>query len=85
MDTSIGTNQDIKYAARKSLIFKWQQRMDISETGRFLYTFKPLVDGKLYLGLPSKNLFPVILHLRTEYCKYRCKLNQCESSECECV
>ena len=87
MDSSIVTNQDIKSAARKSIIFKWQQRWDISETGRFLYTFKPLVDGKLYLDLPSKDLFPIILHLRTGYCKlneYRCKLNQCESSECDC-
>ena len=85
MDTSIVTNQDIKSAARKSIIFKWeQQRWDISETSRFLYTFKPQVG---YLDLPSKDLFPIILQLRTGYCKlneYRCKLIQCESSECDC-
>ena len=63
MDTSIVTNQDIKFEARKSVIFKWHQRWDISETVRFLYTFKPLVDCKLYLDLPPKDLFPIILHL----------------------
>ena len=84
MDTSIVTNQNIKSAAKKSIISKWQQRWDISETGRFLYTFKPLVDGKLYLDLPSKDLFSIIHQLRTGYCKlneYRFKLYQCESLE----
>ena len=79
MDTSVVTNQDIKSAAKKSTISKWQQRWDISETGRFLYTFKPLVEEKLYLDLPSKDLFPIIHQLRTGYCKlneYRFKLNQ---------
>ena len=87
MDTSVVTNQDIKSAAKESIISKWQQRWDISETGRFLYTFKPLVDGKLYLDLPSKDLFPIIHQLRTGYCKlneYRFKVNQCESLECDC-
>ena len=87
MDTSVVTSQDIKSAAKKSIISKWQQRWDISETGRFLYTFKPLVDGKLYLDLPSKDLFPIIHQLRTGYCKlneYRFKVNQCESLECDC-
>ena len=87
MDTSIVTNQNIEFEARKSVIFKWQQRWDISETVRFLYTFKPLVDCKLYLDLPPKDLFPIILHLWTGYCKfnvYRCKLNQCEIFECDC-
>ena len=87
MDTSVVTNQDIKSAAKKTIISKWQQRWDISETGRFLYTFKPFVDGKLYLDLPSKDLFPIIHQLRTGYCKlndYRFKLNQCESLECDC-
>ena len=87
MDTSVVTNQDIKSAAKKSTISKWQQRWNISETGRFIYTFKPLVDGKLYLDLPSKDLFPIIHQLRTGYCKlneYRFKLNQCESLECDC-
>ena len=87
MDTSVVTNQDIKSAAKKSIISKWQQLWDISETGRFLYTFKPLVDGKLYLDLPSKDLFPIIHQLRTGYCKlneYRFKLNQCESLKCDC-
>ena len=45
IDSSIVTNQDIKSAARKSIIFKWQQRWDISETGRFLYTFKHLLQN----------------------------------------
>ena len=47
MDTSYVTNQDIKSAAKKSII---------SETGRFLYTFKPLVDGKFYLARYYKTL-----------------------------
>ena len=66
---------------------KWQQRWNIPETGIFLYTFKPLVDGKLYLDLPSKDLFSIIHQLRTGYCKwneYRFKLNQFESLECDC-
>ena len=87
MDSSVVTNQDIKSAAKKSTISKWQQRWDISETGRFLYTFKPLVDGKLYLDLSSRDLFPIIHQLGTGYCKlneYRFKLNQCESFECDC-
>ena len=87
IDTSVIINQDIKSAAKKSVISKWQQRWDISETSRFLYTFKPFVDRKLYLVLPSKDLFTNIHQLRTGYCKlneYRFKLNQCESSECDC-
>ena len=57
---------------------------------RFPHVFKPLVDRKLCLDkvLPSKDLFLIILHLRTGYCKlneYRCTLNQCESFECYCV
>ena len=88
MDTSIVTNQDIKSAARESFIFKReQQRWDISKTSIFLYTFKAQVDGKLYLDLPSKDIFPIILHLPTGYCKlneYRCKLNQCDSSAWDC-
>ena len=79
-DTSIITIQDIKNSSKKSTVSKWQQRWDISESGRFL---KPLVDSKLYLDLPSKILFPTILQLRTGYCslnEYRYNLNQCESS-----
>ena len=87
VDTSIVTIQDIKNSSKKSIVSKWQQRWDISESGRFLHTFKPLVDSKLYLDLPSKDLFPTILQLRTGYCslnEYRFKLNQCERSECVC-
>ena len=81
-DTSIITIQDIKNSSKKSIVSKWQQRWDISESGRFL---KPLVDSKPYLDLPSKDLFPTgtILQIRTGYCslkEYRYKLNQCESS-----
>ena len=87
VDTSIVTIQDIKNSAKKSIVSKWQRRWDISESGRFLHTFKPLVDSKPYLDLPSKDLFPTILQLRTRYCslnEYRYKLNQCESSKCVC-
>ena len=87
VDTSIVTIQDIKNSAKKSIVSKWQQRWDIYESGRFLHTFKPLVDSNLYLDLLSKDLFPTILQLRTGYCslnEYRYKLNQCESSECVC-
>ena len=72
---------------KKSIVSKWQQRWDIFESDRFLHTFKPLVDSKPYLDLPSKDLFPTILQLRTGYYslnEYSFKLNQCESSECAC-
>ena len=87
VDTSIVTIQDIKNSSKKSIVSKWQQRWEISESGRFLHNFKPLVDSKPYLDLPSKDLFPTILQLRTGYCSLnesRFKLNQCESSECVC-
>ena len=87
VDTSIATIQDIKDSSKKSIVSKWHQRWDISESGRFLHTFKPLVDSIPYLDLPSKDLFPTILQLRTGYYslnEYRFKLNQCESSECVC-
>ena len=79
-DTSIITIQDIKNSSKKSIVSKWQQPWDISESGTFL---KPLVDSKPYLNLPSKDHFPSILQLRTGYCslnEYRYKINQCESS-----
>ena len=63
IDTAIVTIQDIKNSAKKSIASKWQQRWDISESDRFLHTFKPLVDSKPYLDLPSKDLFPTILQL----------------------
>ena len=56
VDTSIVTIQDIKNSSKKSIVSEWQQRWDISESGRFLHTFKPLVDSKHYLDLPSQNV-----------------------------
>ena len=35
VDTSIVTIQDIKNSSKKSIVSKWQQRRDISESGRF--------------------------------------------------
>ena len=51
VDISIVTIQDIENSSKKSIVSKWQQRWDISESGRFLQTFKPLVDSKPYLDL----------------------------------
>ena len=65
---------------------KSQLYLNGSSTGTFLSLadfLKRLVDSKPYLDLPSKDLFPTILQLRTRYCslnEYRYKLNQCESS-----
>ena len=60
VDTSIVTIQDIKNSSKKSIVSKWQQRWDISKSGRFLHTFKSLVESKPYLDLPSKDLFPAL-------------------------
>lgn len=87
LDTSVVTLQDIKSSSRKSIISKWQQRWDISESGRFFYSFKPKVNGKLFLDIPCKNLGSSILQLRTGYNhlnEYKYKLSQCDSAECEC-
>ena len=47
VNTSVVTIQDIKFSAKKSIVSKWQQHWDISESGSFLYTFKPLADSRL--------------------------------------
>ncbi|MES9970162.1 MAG: ribonuclease H family protein [Candidatus Thiodiazotropha sp.] len=87
LETSIVTLQDIKSSSKKSIISKWQQRWDISDSGRFFYMFKPTVNGKLFLDIPCKELGSSILQLRTGYNQlneYKHKLNQCDSAECEC-
>lgn len=87
LDSSVITIQDIKTSSKKSVLSKWQQRWDISESGRCFYIFNSTVAGKTYLDAPSRDLFSLILQLRTGYCSlndYRHKLNHTESPECEC-
>ena len=87
LDTSVVTLQDIKLSSRKSVISKWQQCWGVSDSGRFFYSFKPKVNGKLFLDIPCKNLGSSILQLRIGYNhlnEYKYKWNQCESAECEC-
>ncbi|MEW8547348.1 MAG: ribonuclease H family protein, partial [Candidatus Thiodiazotropha sp.] len=45
-NTSVITNQDIKKAARDSILDKWQNKWDISTTGREYYQFRPKTSFK---------------------------------------
>ena len=46
-ETSVVTVQYVKRHARVSIIYKWQQRWDIGESGRDFYLCKPVLKCNL--------------------------------------
>ena len=68
-DENIYTIQDVKGAAHKSIIRKWQRRWDIGETGRTLYEKTSTVGSKVEYDFPSKEYFSLLIQLRTGYCR----------------
>ena len=83
---SITTSADIKTAARKSCVIKWQRRWELSEKGRHLYELKPEVTSKdKYTSFLKSER--IIHQLRTGYCNlkyYRHKTGLDDSPLCQC-
>ncbi|MEW8545066.1 MAG: reverse transcriptase domain-containing protein, partial [Candidatus Thiodiazotropha sp.] len=85
--TSVITHQDIKKAARSSILEKWQNKWEISNTGRELFQYKPQIDPKPKHDYPNHKIYSVLLQLRTGYSQlneYRSKLGQIVSNLCLC-
>ncbi|MEW8544656.1 MAG: reverse transcriptase domain-containing protein [Candidatus Thiodiazotropha sp.] len=84
-DNRLITMVDIKTAARRSCVKKWQRQWDQSDKGRTLYSFRPTVDLKKNKYCKSK--FPrIISKLRTGYCltEYLHKVGLSDTSVCNC-
>ena len=86
---AVTTLQDVKMAARKYGMQKWQNKWDWSETGRHLYELRPKVDFK------DKHIYKttigekIITQLRTGYVFLNEYLHSCrwgitESPNCQC-
>ena len=86
-NTSVLTNQDIKKAARDSIMEKWQDKWSISITGRKYFQYRPKILPIPRFDFPDHQGFILLLQLRTGYSQlkdYRKKLGQVESNRCEC-
>ena len=86
-NTSVLTNQDIKKAARDSIMDKWQDKWNISNTGREYFQYRPQILPKPRFDFPDHRGFILLLQLRTGYSQlndYKQKLGQVESNRCEC-
>ena len=85
--TSVITNQDIKKAARDSILDKWQNKWDISTTGREFHQYRSKISLKQKHDFPNHFKYNILLQLRTGYSQlnqYRNKLGQVHSALCEC-
>lgn len=86
-EDNIVTTQDIKQAARKSVVRKWQRRWEISERGRDLYDKVQNVKIKVLYDYPSKALYNILTQLRTGYTKlkdYQHKTGISDDPNCTC-
>ena len=86
-NTSVLTNQDIKKAARDSIMDKWQDKWNISNTGREYFQYRPQILPKPRYDFPDHRGFVLLLQLRTgnsQLNDYKQKLGQVESNRCEC-
>ena len=85
-DKRIASQSDVKSAARESVNIKWQQRLEVSEKGRHLFTHRPAVKlNKVEFG--SLNNQRIVLQLQSGYCKlkeYQNKVGVADSPTCEC-
>ena len=70
-NTSVLTNQDIKKAARDSIMDEWQDKWNISDTGREYHQYRPKIIPKQRLDFPDHTKFTTLLQLRTGYSKLK--------------
>lgn len=85
--TSVITHQDIKKAASLSILEKWQNKWEISSTGRELFQYKPQIDLKPKHDFPNHKIYSILLQLRTGYSQlndYRSKIGLVSSNLCLC-
>ena len=66
-NTSVLTNQDIKKAARDSIMEKWQDKWSISNTGRKHFQYRPEIRPIPRFDFPDHQGFILLLQLRTGY------------------
>ncbi|VDI14053.1 Hypothetical predicted protein [Mytilus galloprovincialis] len=86
--SSITTKQDIKQAARTSVIKKWKTQWESSEVGRRFFNHHPDASKKIKLDFPSKKHFNILNSLRSGYSKlkgYQHFINRhVEDNKCTC-
>ncbi|VDI34893.1 Hypothetical predicted protein [Mytilus galloprovincialis] len=81
------TRQDIKRAARESVLRKWQNQWESSQRGRNYYNYHQKVCQKIPKDLPSKWSFSITSSLRTGYCDlndYKSKIIPSSDKNCSC-
>ncbi|VDI25046.1 Hypothetical predicted protein [Mytilus galloprovincialis] len=81
------TRQDIKRAARESVLRKWQNQWESSQRGRNYYNYHQNVCQKIPKDLPSKWSFSITTSLRTGYCDlndYKSKIIPSSDKNCSC-
>ena len=69
--SSVTTFDDIKQAAHKTGVAKWQHQWDSSERGRHFYRLKSRVDKKSPLDYPDKTSGKKISELRLRYSRLK--------------
>ncbi|CAG2248778.1 uncharacterized protein [Mytilus edulis] len=86
--SSITTKQDIKQAARTSVIQKWKTQWESSEVGRRFFNHHPDASKRIKLDFPSKKHFNILNSLRSGYSKlkgYQHFINRhVEDNKCTC-
>ncbi|CAG2201657.1 unnamed protein product [Mytilus edulis] len=86
--SSITTKQDIKQAARTSVIKKWKTQWESSEVGRRFFNHHPDASKRIKLDFPSKKHFNILNSLRSGYSKlkgYQHFINRhVEDNKCTC-
>lgn len=85
--TSVTTFDDIKQAAHKTGVAKWQHQWDSSERGRHFFKLKSRVDTKIPLDYPDKTSGKKISELRLGYSRlkgYTHAIGVSESNKCSC-
>lgn len=80
------TKQDVRTAARKHIMIKWQNRWENSNRGRFYFNHHENVEDRVLLDIPNKKMSNIINNLRSGFClnNYLQKINQNIDEHCEC-
>ncbi len=86
-EEGITSYTDIKAAAKKSCMIKWQRQWDASDRGRRLHSFRPSIDYKMKHTFHSRECEKAITQLRTGYSvlnSYKSKCGLVETGDCLC-
>ena len=81
------TKSDVIQAAKQSTLTKWQNRWNISNSGRHLYELMPSVQELCHLDYPNPSIGRIMTELRTGYSHlnyYRHQIGISPSPLCEC-